>query len=127
MRTSRPPLEETISRHSTMRPTPVGTATFAGGLVFAALPSDASPNKKKGPLGRALMVHTAEGRPPRYSCRNRFANTFASPTMFSIIVYSFGWCATSSIFDQTTAPKPWRLKKAATVPPPIPFGFALTR
>jgi hypothetical protein len=47
--------------------------------------------------------------------------------MFSMIVYSFGWCATSSIFDQTTAPKPWRLKKAATVPPPMPYGFAFTR
>jgi hypothetical protein len=48
--------------------------------------------QKEGSVAGALALWGLEGRSGelRYSCRNRFANTLASPTMFSMIVYSFG-------------------------------------
>jgi hypothetical protein len=47
---------------------------------------------KEGSDDGALTLWGLEGRSGelRYSWRNRFANTLASPTMFSMIVYSFG-------------------------------------
>ena len=48
------------------------------------------PSRLVVPMYAALVGGAPRHSARRYSCRNKCANTFASPTMFSMIVYSFG-------------------------------------
>ena len=52
------------------------------------------------------------------------AKTLASVRMSGIRQYSLGWCAVSGDVHHTAAGSPALRKNAATVPPPMPMGFA---
>jgi hypothetical protein len=62
-----------------------------------------------------------QGSHPR---RYTEAKTLASCNMSEMRQNSLGWWAVSAEVDHTAAGKPYFLKKAATVPPPIPMGLA---